>query len=162
MRRALKRGLLAAALAIPVVAGWSLWSPSGESAACPARAAAAPDDVGRADLDLVRLTVDKQLVTDAVPASAATEVVGRVVDVEGRAVAGALVVPRPLFGAFQDPLQGGVVTDRFGTFRFINLPPGQYWFLAVHGAHPFGVTPAMPVEDRLEVAITLDLAISAT
>jgi Carboxypeptidase regulatory-like domain len=87
----------------------------------------------------------------------ATAVDGVVVDHEGHAIAGALVVARPAAEHTQrpDPLAGGVVTDRDGRFHMNGLVPGEYWFVAIHGGLPFGTTPAMPVDDRLRVSIAL-------
>ncbi len=87
-------------------------------------------------------------------ASYPTRVDGVVLDREGHGVAGALVVPRaPGLGG--DPLAGGVVTDREGRFHIVGLAPGEYWFVALHGGYPLGTTPAMPVDDRLVVSISL-------
>jgi hypothetical protein len=91
----------------------------------------------------------------------ATEVVGRVVDAAGHAIAGASVIASPATTTGDGRTSKTVVSDRFGRFRLIGLPPGEYWFIGIHGDHPFGITPAMPVVDRLEVAITLDLAVFA-
>jgi hypothetical protein len=89
-----------------------------------------------------------------------TEVIGRVVDGKGHAVAGVSVIARRATDDDQ-PVGRTAVSDRFGRFRLIGLPPGEYWFIGIHGDHPFGVTPAMPVVDRLEVAITLDQVVIA-
>ena len=84
-----------------------------------------------------------------------TEVFGRVTDRHGRGIAGVSVIATPV--TMPRPLGRAVVTDHLGRFRLVGLPPGDYWFLGIHGEYPFGMTPAMPVADRLEVAITLDL-----
>jgi hypothetical protein len=89
-----------------------------------------------------------------------TEVIGRVVDGQGHAVAGVSVIAQRTTGDAR-PAHRTAISDRFGRFRLIGLPPGEYWFIGFHGDHPFGVTPAMPVVDRLEVAITLDQAVIA-
>ena len=89
-----------------------------------------------------------------------TEVIGRVVDDKGRAVAGVSVIAQRATDDDQ-PAHRTAVSDRHGRFRLIGLPPGEYWFIGIHGDHPFGITPAMPVVDRLEVAITLDQAVIA-
>jgi hypothetical protein len=111
---------------------------------------------------LVRFPIDMMAGPQPAEMRRVTEVVGRVVDASGRAVSGVLGVPRPTAGSAGDPLGGGVLTDRRGYFRFNGLAPGQYWFIAIHGAYPFGSTPAMPVTDHLEVAITLDESRAAT
>jgi hypothetical protein len=85
----------------------------------------------------------------------ATEVVGVVVDAAGRAVPNASVFAAPVTGARR--ARASAITDGAGRFKLVDLPPGQYFFIGVHGDHPFGMTPPMPVMDRLEVAITLDL-----
>jgi hypothetical protein len=87
-------------------------------------------------------------------ASWATRVDGVVVDREGRGIAGALVVARPVTGAPVAPLTGGIVTDRDGRFHMIGLPPGDYAFVSlVRGA--IATTPEMPVVDHLIVSISL-------
>ena len=86
-----------------------------------------------------------------------TLVWGRVVDRHGRGVAGVSVIATPVVE--RRPVGRNVVTDHLGRFRIVGLPPGDYWFIGVHGEHPFGMTPAMPVANRLEVAITLDLQV---
>jgi hypothetical protein len=86
-----------------------------------------------------------------------TEVVGFVVDADGRAIAGVSVIATPVRSP--RPIGSSTVTDRHGRFRMIGLPPGDYWFIGIHGDHPFGITPALPVGERLEVSITLDLAV---
>jgi hypothetical protein len=108
-----------------------------------------------------------------------TSVVGIVVDRDGNRVPGASViavrsgadaeshgawsggsgsaVAGPVSAAECQPKT--VVTDSFGQFELDGLAPGDYWFIGIHGDHPFGMTPALPVRDRLEVAITLDLAV---
>jgi len=93
----------------------------------------------------------------------ATEVVGRVVDGEGHGIAGVSVIATPVASTLTSPHPAGacVVTDRLGRFRLVGIPPGDYWFIGIHGDYPFGMTPALPVGDRLEVAITLDLAVQS-
>ena len=86
-----------------------------------------------------------------------TTVVGIVVDRDGNRVAGASVIAAPVSAAECQPRT--VVTDSYGQFELEGLTPGDYWFIGIHGDHPFGMTPALPVRDRLEVAITLDLAV---
>jgi len=81
-----------------------------------------------------------------------TRVVGTVVDREGHGIAGARVMARPADGA---RAATDTVTDAAGRFRFVGLPPGDYWFVGIHGGYPIGATPAMPVADRLEVSIAL-------
>jgi Carboxypeptidase regulatory-like domain len=81
-----------------------------------------------------------------------THVVGTVVDREGHGVAGARVMARPTSG--ERPATD-TVTDAAGRFRFVGLPPGDYWFVGIHGGYPIGATPSMPVSDRLEVSIAL-------
>jgi protocatechuate 3,4-dioxygenase beta subunit len=87
-----------------------------------------------------------------------TLVVGTVLDADGHAVPNASVIARPVSG--EKPI-GTIVTDRQGHFRLVGIPPGEYWFLGFHGDHPFGMTPALPVGERLEVEIVLDLAVTS-
>lgn len=86
------------------------------------------------------------------------QVEGAVVDVEGVGVAGATVIARPV-GL---PVTIGVaarvfetVTDQRGRFHLDGLPPGTYWFVALH-ATSAGSSPAIPVVDTIEIAIRLD------
>ena len=154
MRRALSRrvvGILAGA-SLAVVGSTALWLTPAQTC----------EKETRPTTRLVRFPVDAMAVSVPTSSRKVTEVVGRVVDAQGRAVGGVLVVPRPTAGSAGDPLGGGVLTDRHGYFRFNGLAPGQYWFIAIHGAYPFGSTPAMPVTDHLEVAITLDESRAAT
>jgi hypothetical protein len=88
----------------------------------------------------------------------AAQVEGAVVDREGAGVAGATVIARPV-GL---PVTLGVaarvfeaVTDSRGRFRLDGLPPGTYWFVAFH-ATSAGSSPAIPVVDKIEIAIRLD------
>ena len=88
----------------------------------------------------------------------AAQVEGAVVDREGVGVAGATVIARPV-GL---PVTLGVaarvfetVTDQRGRFQLDGLPPGTYWFVALH-ATAAGSSPAIPVVDRIEIAIRLD------
>jgi hypothetical protein len=92
-------------------------------------------------------------------AERATQVTGEVIDREGRSVAGATVIARPVampvaVGLASRPFE--TITDAAGRFRFNGLPPGTYWFIAVHEDYPVGSSPAVPVVDRVEVAIKLD------
>ncbi len=92
-------------------------------------------------------------------ASNDTHVVGEVVDREGHGVAGATVIARPIAMPVALGLAARsvhVVTDGSGHFQITGLPPGTYWFIALHSAYPVGSSPAVPVVDRLEVAIRLD------
>jgi len=84
----------------------------------------------------------------------AAEVVGRVVDAFGHAVANATVVVTP---ARPDRTWNAPRTqsDASGRFRFIGLPPGDYVFVALHGEHAGGVSPVMPVERTLEVVLVV-------
>jgi hypothetical protein len=91
--------------------------------------------------------------------SHATFVVGYVLDSEGHGVANASVIAAPAIAASRVPHRT-IVTDRRGRFSVIGLPPGDYWFIAIHPGYPSGMTPALPVRDRLEVTITLDLAVT--
>jgi hypothetical protein len=86
-----------------------------------------------------------------------TVVVGMVVDRDGRGIPNASVIAAPVSTDECQPRT--VVTDSYGQFELDGLAPGDYWFIGIHGDHPFGMTPALPVRDRLEVAITLDLAV---
>lgn len=97
----------------------------------------------------------RPLARDNCRSARATEVVGVVVDAAGHAVPNASVFAAPVTGARR--ARASAITDGDGRFRLIDLPPGQYFFIGVHGDHPFGMTPPMPVLDRLEVSITLDL-----
>jgi hypothetical protein len=86
------------------------------------------------------------------------QVEGAVVDRDGNGVTGATVIARPV-GL---PVTLGVaartfetVTDDRGRFHLDGLPPGTYWFVSLcPGAA--GSSPAIPVVDRIEIAIRLD------
>jgi len=84
-----------------------------------------------------------------------SQVVGRVVDALGNAVAGATVLATP---AHPGPARAVPRTqsDQLGRFHFVGLPPGEYVFVALHGDHAGGLSPAMPVERALEVVLVLD------
>jgi hypothetical protein len=86
-----------------------------------------------------------------------TEVVGSVLDEHGRPLAGVSVIATPV--TTMRPVGPATITDAQGHFRIIGLPPGNYWFIGIDGDHPPGMTPALPVGERLEVSITLDLAV---
>jgi len=86
------------------------------------------------------------------------QVEGAVVDREGAGVAGATVIARPV-GL---PVTLGVaarifetVTDHRGRFQLDGLPPGSYWFVALH-AEAAGSSPAIPVTGAIQIAIRLD------
>jgi protocatechuate 3,4-dioxygenase beta subunit len=164
MRRALSRRMIGVAggALIALFASAAIWNPPAETCGRrPAQAEALRTPVSAPRGRIAAEMIDGLARSDR--ARGATEVVGRVVDARGHAVAGVLVVPRPTRGGGgQDPLGGGVLTDRSGRFRFIGLTPGQYWFVAIHARYPFGSTPAMPVSDRLDVSITLDDLTSRT
>src|SRR5687767_3284091 len=72
-------------------------------------------------------------------------VVGRVVDALGNAVADVTVVATPSFigGPASAHPAPRVRTDRAGRFRFVGLPPGEYVFVTIHGAHAASASPAM-------------------
>jgi hypothetical protein len=98
---------------------------------------------------------------EATSTATATQVVGAVVDREGRGVGGATVIARPVampvaIGLATRTFQA--ITDAAGRFQMNGLPPGTYWFIALHAAHgtAVGSSPAVPVVDRVEVAIRLD------
>jgi len=150
MRRALTRRLVhvVAGSAIAVAGLAAIWSPRGETCE--------RDHDREREVRITPIRLPTEPGTPTRVPTRDTDVFGRVVDAQGHAVAGVLVVARPVRGAAGDPLGGGVLTDRQGRFRIVGLPPGKYWFVAIHGGYPFGFTPAMPVEDHLEVAITLD------
>ncbi len=91
----------------------------------------------------------------------ATQVLGEVLDREGRGVGGATVIARPVampvaIGLATRTFQA--ITDAAGRFQMNGLPPGTYWFIALHAAHgtAVGSSPAVPVVDRVEIAIRLD------
>ena len=160
MRRALtRRGTrIAAGTALALLGSAVLWHPPAETCEREARAARPAPVVSKA----VRPALLSLATQTDLPASALTEVVGDVVDASGQAVAGVLVVARPLSGGAGDPLLGGVLTDAHGHFRIVGLLPGRYSFVAIHGSYPFGSTVPLPVTDHLDVAITLDDLVART
>lgn len=81
-------------------------------------------------------------------------VVGAVIDHAGHRVAGATVIAIPVNRARCSRVS--TVTNDLGQFELDGITPGEYWFIGIHGDHPIGMTPAMPVTDRLEVSIFLD------
>ncbi|MCA9675936.1 MAG: carboxypeptidase regulatory-like domain-containing protein [Kofleriaceae bacterium] len=93
-------------------------------------------------------------------AAAATQVVGQVLDRCGVGVEGATVIARPVavpvttLGVAARTFQ--VITDPAGRFQLAGMPPGTYWFIALHGADAVGSSPPLPVIDHIEVAIRLD------
>lgn len=79
------------------------------------------------------------------PRIATANVVGRVVDALGNAVADVTVVATPSEpGSARASTRAR--TDRAGRFRFAGLTPGDYVFVTIHGAHGSSVSPVMPVE----------------
>lgn len=81
-------------------------------------------------------------------------VIGRVIDPVGRAIPNATIIATPAAprGRLYAPR---ALSDRMGYFRFDGLPPGDYIFVALHGEHSPGVSPAMPVTRTLEVVLVV-------
>ena len=88
---------------------------------------------------------------------------GRVVDAQGRPVAGSAVIVCP-FSLMMPPLWHGFATDAEGRFEVTGLPPGRYSSVAIHGLYPPGATGAVPMFgdetvprlSSIEVEIVLD------
>jgi len=91
-------------------------------------------------------------------------VVGRVVDALGNAVADVTVVATPSFigGAASAHPAPRVRTDRAGRFRFVGLPPGEYVFVTIHGAHAASASPAMPVDGKHSHGLDVVLIVGGT
>lgn len=84
-------------------------------------------------------------------AECSAEVVGQVVDLDGKAMAGVTVLAtRARPDGREHPR---VESDRDGKFRFA-LPPGEYVFVALH-RRLAGLTPPMQVVKALEVVLVL-------
>ncbi len=91
-------------------------------------------------------------------------VVGRVVDALGNAVADVTVVATPSFISGKASAQPAprARTDRAGRFSFVGLPPGEYVFVTIHGAHPSSVSPAMPVVGNERRGLDVVLIVGGT
>lgn len=91
-------------------------------------------------------------------------VVGRVVDALGNAVSDVTVVATPSFigGAASAHPAPRVRTDRAGRFRFVGLPPGEYVFVTIHGAHAASASPAMPVDGKHSHGLDVVLIVGGT
>lgn len=86
------------------------------------------------------------------PSSEAAAIIdGRVVDVDGKAVAGVTVLATR--AQPDGRVHPRVESDRDGRFHFA-LPPGEYVFVALH-RHLAGLTPAMRVLQALEVVLVV-------
>jgi|GEM_PF-2873010 len=82
---------------------------------------------------------------------ASARIDGRVVDVDGKAVAGVTVLATRAHPDGRAHLR--VESDRDGKFHFA-LPPGEYVFVALH-RHLAGLTPAMQVLHALSVVLVV-------
>ncbi len=114
-------------------------------------------------LALIVVTTGAAAASESTTASPAaetphTQIDGAVLDRDGRGVDGATVIARLVTTALttSDASSYQTLTDARGHFRLDGLPPGTYWFIALHPAHPAGSSPALPVVGHLEVEIHLD------
>jgi protocatechuate 3,4-dioxygenase beta subunit len=84
---------------------------------------------------------------------------GRVLDPDGRGVAGARVWPRSASEPFPtiDPVFDAVTSDQQGNWRIAALAPGSYQFLAGHPDFAQAVSPPVPVGRTPAVGIQLRL-----
>lgn len=88
---------------------------------------------------------------------ASAQVVGRVVDHQGQAVAGVTIVAT--HADRRGPAPRRVKSDRDGQFRFA-LPPGEYVFVALD-RELTGATPAMAVARALDVVLVVTRAMTS-
>ncbi len=98
------------------------------------------------------------------PATIPAGVVGRVVDALGNAVANVTVVATPGYIGAATAVRPAprARTDRAGRFRFLELPPGEYVFVTIHGDHASSVSPAMPVDRRHSRGLEVVLIVGGT
>ncbi len=88
---------------------------------------------------------------------ASAQVVGRVVDPQGKSVSGVTVVATHAHR--HGPAPRRVKSDRDGQFRFA-LPPGEYVFVALD-RELTGATPAMAVARALDVVLVVTRAMTS-